>query len=130
MISKVYLLPEAPIGWAIGLVTLSESGEVETSGFLTSFEVDYPDEKWLTLFRTLEEARIYVATTLPTPAPEGDQWAYTELSASELLGYLRDYPELKGVLLDPGSDEANFVPANVLIDVLERNLGESESDAA
>jgi hypothetical protein len=130
MNNKASLVPESSAGWAIGLVALSERGKVEAEGFLTCSEGDCPDQRWLALFRTQQEARAYVASKLHAPAPEGNQWAYTEFTASELLGFLRDYPDLEGVLFNPGSDETHFVASAVLIGVLERHLGEPEGDAA
>jgi hypothetical protein len=70
--------------------------------------------------------------TLPADVLEdiGCQWACMEFAAMDLLGFLRDYPDLEGVLFDLGCDGTHFVLANVLIDVLERHLGEQEGDAA
>jgi hypothetical protein len=112
------------------LVTVTESGEVETEGFLTHFESDYPDEKWLMLFRTQQEARAHLVNTLPVDVLESRRLACVEFTASDLLELLREYPELEGVLFNPGSDEAHFVAANVLIGTLVKALGEPESDAA
>jgi hypothetical protein len=130
MNNKTSLVPESPAGWALGLATVSESGEIETEGFLTHFERNYPDEKWLMLFRTQQEAKAYLVAKLPADVLKECQWACTEFSAQDLLELLRDYPDLAGVLFDPGSDEAHFAPADVLIGVLERALDEPEGDAA
>jgi hypothetical protein len=130
MNNNASLVPESPAGWTLGLATVSESGEPEMEGFLTHFERDYPDEKWLMLFRTQQEAKAYIVAKLPADALEDCQLACTEFTASELLGFLREYPDLEGVLFDPGSNAAHFVPADVLIGVLERHLGEPEGDAA
>jgi len=68
--------------------------------------------------------------TLPADVLESRRLACTEFTALDLLEFLRDYPDLEGVLFDQGPDGTHFVPANVLIDVLERHLGEQEGDAA
>jgi hypothetical protein len=130
MKNKASLVPEIPAGWALGLVTVTESGEVETEGFLTHFESDYPDEKWLMVFRTQQEARAHLVNTLPADVLESLQLACVEFTALDLLKFLREYPELEGVLFNPGSDEAHFLAANVLMEVLVRHLGALEGDAA
>jgi hypothetical protein len=131
MINKMYLIPGAPMGWTIGFARVPEDGEEpEMEGFLAHFEKDRPDEKWLMVFRTQLEAKVYIVNNLPADALEGLRWACTTFTALDLLGFLREYPENEGVLFNPGSDEAHFVPAHVLIDMLVKALGELESDAA
>jgi hypothetical protein len=131
MINRVYLLPEAPVGWTIGFARVPEGGEEpEMEAFLTHFEKDRPQERWLMVFRTQLEAKAYIVNNLPAEALDGCRWACVEFSALDLLAFLREYPGLEGVLFDPGSDEAQFVPAHVLIDMLVRALGEPQSDAA
>jgi hypothetical protein len=130
MNNKANLVPESPAGWALGLATVTESGEVETEAFLTHFEKDRPHEKWLMVFRTQLEAKTYLVNTLPVDVLESCRWACTEFTALDLLEFLKAFPDVEGVLFDLGSDRTNYVPADVLIDVVERNAGESEGDAA
>jgi hypothetical protein len=130
MINKVYLMPEAPVGWVIGLARVPESGEPKMEAFLTHFERDYPDEKWLIVFRTQYEAKAYIVANLPTDALEGFQFACIEFLALDLLEFLRDNPDLEGVLFNPGSDGSHFVPTALLMGVLDKALGEAKGDAA
>jgi hypothetical protein len=131
MNNKAHLVPESPAGWTIGFARVPETGEEpEMEGFLTHFEEDRPDEKWLMVFRTQLEAMAYIVNRFPVDMLEGSSWACTEFTAMDLLGFLREFPDLEGVLFNPGSDEAHFVAANVLMEVLVRHLGEIEGDAA
>ena len=131
MINKMYLIPGAPMGWTIGFARVPEDGEEpEMEGFLAHFEKDRPDEKWLLVFRTQLEAKVYIVNNLSADAVEGCRWACTKFTALDLLGFLRDNTDNEGVLFNPGSDDAHFVPAHVLIDMLVKALGALESDAA
>jgi hypothetical protein len=130
MNNKASLVPQSIVGWALGSATVNESGDVETEGFLTHFEKDRRDERWLMVFRTQLEAETYLVNTLPVDVLESCRWTCAEFTALDLLGFLREFPDIEGVLFDPGSDRNNYVPADVLIDVVERNLVESEGDTA
>ena len=94
MINRVYLLPEAPVGWTIGFARVPEGGEEpEMEGFLAHFEKDRPNEKWLMVFRTPLEAKVHIVNNLPAEAFDGCRWACTEFAALDLLGFLRDNPD-------------------------------------
>jgi hypothetical protein len=80
------------------------------------------------VFRPQQEAKSYIVANLPADGLGGCKWACVEFSASELLGFLRDYPDVEGVLFNPDSDEADFVPA-VLIGASDKALDKPEGDA-